>query len=234
MTERIVALDFSGTVIKPEAAEKANLERYKVLGLEAPSEEEHKAHHANQSHYDVIKERIGELYGLKDGMKLEHVQTHGQKLSLTGKEAKTMVMTDLFRNASFRVAKEQGLELFPEGMAEALQAIKEKGFKLAIFSGTRTDIITGMLEITGFPVKFDFVFGQDPVLSQDDKQQLIDELSKYGKVEFIVGDKLSDLEPAKKLGAKSIFVKWGHPTGGEEEFADFTVKSAAELPEIIK
>jgi phosphoglycolate phosphatase-like HAD superfamily hydrolase len=232
--ERIVAFDFSGTVIKPEAAEKANLKRFKLLGLPAPSDEEHKKMHGGKSHYDLLKERIGEVYGLTDEMKLEHVPSYGERMALPGKEAKTMIMTDLFRNASFEVAKEEGLSLYPEGMVEALQAIKEKGFKLAIFSGTRTDIITGMLEITGFPIKFDFVFGQDAVLSQDDKQAIIDDLSKHGKIEFVVGDKMDDLLPAKEVEAKSIFVTWGHPLGGEEDYADFVVKKAAELAEIIK
>ena len=232
--DRIVALDFSGTIIKPEAAEKANLKRFKWLGIPEPSEKDHKEMHGGKSHYEILKERIGEVYGITDEMQLDHVPSFGEKMALPGKDAKTMIMTDLFRNASFEVAKEDGLSLYPEGMVEALRAIKEKGFKLAIFSGTRTDIITGMLEITGFPVKFDFIFGQDAVLSQDDKQAIIDELSRHGKIEYVIGDKMDDLLPAKEVEAKSIFVTWGHPVGGEEEAADFVVRKAIDLAEIVK
>lgn len=45
---------------------------------------------------------------------------------------------------------------------------------------------------------------------------------------------MADLEPATMVGAKSIFFKGGHPTGGEEEFANFTISDAKELRDIIK
>ena len=95
-------------------------------------------------------------------------------------------------------------------------------------------IITGILAIVKCPVKFDFVVGQDPVLSRDNNEFLVDELSKEGEVKYLIGDKMYDLKPAEKINAKSVFVTWGHPTGGEEEFADFTVKDAKELVKVIE
>jgi phosphoglycolate phosphatase-like HAD superfamily hydrolase len=41
------------------------------------------------------------------------------------------------------------------------------------------------------------------------------------------------LKPAKKVKAKSIFVKWGHFSGGEEKFADFSIAKAKDLEDII-
>ena len=70
-------------------------------------------------------------------MKIEGVQNYGQEFEVDGKEMKTIIMTDLFRDCSFAVAKEEGLSLYPEGMIEALQEIKKRGFKLAKLTRTK-------------------------------------------------------------------------------------------------
>lgn len=234
MADKIVVIDFSGTLIKPFVAEEANLKRYSILGIPKPSEEEHKKLHGTKEHYNILKEHIARNYGLEDDTKISYIQNYGKEIELSGSDVKTIIMTDLFRIAMYEVAKQNGLNIFVDGIADALKSIKNKGYKLAIVSGIRKDIITGMLAITKFPVSFDYIYGQDPVLSRDDNQMLNEELAKQGTIEYVIGDKLSDLEPAKKLGAKSIFVKWGHPTGGEEDFADYTIENAKQLEEIIK
>ncbi len=58
-------------------------------------------------------------------------------------------------------------------------------------------------------------------------------LQAKGKIVFVLGDKLSDLERGKVPGVKTIFVKWGHPEGGEEEIADHTINHPKELEKII-
>ena len=232
MTERIVVVDFSGTLTKPSLAEEANVRRCKILGTSVPDIEEHKKQHGTKAHYDVLKQKIEEKYGLRDDMKSTYVQNYGNEIELSGKDMKTIIMTELFKIANFEIAAEKGLNIFMAGMVDALKKVKDKGFKLAIVSGTRSDIITGLFSITKIPVKFDYVYGQDPVLSKD-SEKLLDKLAEKGEIAFIIGDKLSDLKPAKKFNAKSIFVKWGHPTGGEEEFADYSVSSAEEIEEII-
>ena len=234
MADNIVVIDFSGTLIMPFVAEEANIKRYKNLGMNLPSEKEHKEMHATKAHYEIVKQHIAQDYGITDDMKIYYVQNYGSEIKLSGKDVKTIIMTDLFRNAMYQVAKEHGNNIFAEGIANVLQKIKSRGYKLAIISGIRKDIITGMLAITKFPVSFDFIYAQDPVLSRDDNKFLNQELAKQGKIAFIIGDKADDLIPAKNLGAKSIFVKWGHPTGGEETMADFTVEKPEEILEIIK
>jgi len=233
MTEKIVVVDFSGTLTKPSLAEEANVRRCKILGTSVPDIEEHKKQHGTKAHYDILKQKIEEKYGLRDDMKTSYVQNYGDEIELSGKDMKTIIMTELFKIANFEIAVEQGLDIFMDGMVEALKKVKDKGFKLAIVSGIRSDIITGLFSITKFPVEFDYVYGQDPVLSREDSEKLLDKLAENGEIAFIIGDKLSDLTPAKKFNAKSIFVKWGHPTGGEEEFADYSVSSAEEIEKII-
>ena len=190
--------------------------------------------HSTKEHYDIIRKHIAEAYGIGDDMKISFMQNRGGEVELSGRDVKTMIMTDLFRNAMYLVAKEHGKRIYADGVLETLKLIQKRGFKLAIVSGIRKDIITGMLAITNCPVKFDYIYGQDPVLSRDDNELLDKELAKHGKISYIVGDKLDDLKPAKKLGAKSIFVTWGHASGGEKEFADYTISKPKELEKIIK
>lgn len=233
MADKIVVVDFSGTLTMPFVAEEAHLLRCDMIGLKRPTPEEHKKQHGTKAHYDIIKEHLAKKFGVSDEMKVRYVQNYGKEIELSGKDIKTMIMTDLFRDANYQIAAEKGLKMFPEGMLNALLAVQKKGYKLAIVSGTRTDIITGIFAITKCPVKFDYVYGQDPVLSRDDSEKLLAELAKKGQIMWIIGDKMSDIEPAKKFGAKTIFVKWGHPTGGEEEFADFSISDAKEIEKII-
>jgi phosphoglycolate phosphatase-like HAD superfamily hydrolase len=232
--EKIIVIDFSGTLIKSFVVEEANLKRYEILGIPKPSKEEHRKLHSTKEHYNIIRKYIAEAYGINDEMKIVFVQNHGGEIELSGRDVKTMIMTDLFRNAMYLVAKEHGKKIYADGILETLKLIQKRGFKLAIVSGIRKDIITGMLAITNCPVKFDYIYGQDPVLSRDDNLQLNNELAKHGKINYIIGDKLDDLKPAKKLGAKTIFVSWGHASGGEKEFADYTVDKPSELEKIIK
>ena len=227
-------VDFSGTLVKPFVAEEANLNRYKSLCLAPPSEQDRKRHHGTKEHYDPLRARIGEMYGIRSDMTFRFLQTHGFEIELTGTEYETMIMTDRFRDEAFKIAKERGLKIFSDGMIDSLRAIQRRGYKLAIVSGMRLDIITGLLEITLCPVKFDFIYGQDPVLSRDDNSLLTEELAKQGTIEYIIGDKMADLEPATMVGAKSIFFKGGHSTGGEEQFADHTIARAKELEGIIR
>ena len=234
MADKIIVVDFSGTLIKSFVAEQANLKRYELLGIQKPSEAEHKRLHGTKKHYDVIKQHIADKFGISDDMLISFVQNYDGEVELSGKDVKTIIMTDLFRDCMYLVASENGKKIYADGILDSLKLVQSRGYKLAIVSGIRKDIITGLLAITKCPIKFDHIYGQDPVLSRDDNQQLNDELAKKGTIQYIIGDKLDDLRPAKKLKAKSIFVKWGHPTGGEEDFADYSIDTPDELKKIIQ
>ncbi len=228
---KIVAIDFSGTLILPFVAEKANLKRYDILGIAKPSEAEHKVLHGTKDHYRIIKDHIAKKLGVTENMRIQYAQKDGTVLNLKGKEVQTLIMTDLFRDGMYAIAREKGLNIFAPGILEALAKICKK-HKLAIVSGIRTDIISGMLAITNCRVKFDYILGEDPFLGGNN-DKMLQELLLKGKIEFIIGDKFDDLRPARKLGAKAIFVTWGHPTGGEEKIANFVVKDAREIEKII-
>jgi phosphoglycolate phosphatase-like HAD superfamily hydrolase len=232
--KKIIVVDFSGTLVKGFLVEKANLLRYKILDIPAPNDKKHKKMHATKSHYNDIKTHLEKVCGIKKNMTIKYNEIKGKQITLTGEEIETTLFTDMFKYCMYHTANLYGQKIYDKNFLLALKKIKKSGYKLAIVSGIRTDIVSGILQITNCPIKFDYIYGQDPVLSQDDNLKQIITLTKIGKIFYIIGDKMSDIKPSKKVNAKSIFVTWGHPTGNEEKFANYTISKGKELLQIIK
>ncbi len=216
---KTIAFDFSGTLIKTEIIEEANKLRADILQRALPTKEEH-AHSENL--YKINREFVEKLTGLNSSIKYRGNNLEESELSK--EEAQNQISTTLFQMGMYMAAKKHQKDIFVEGILEQLKKLKGKGYKIAIVSGIRTDIISGMLKIAKIDL-FDFIKGQPPKLGLSN-EELLKELDD---VIAFVGDKFSDLEPANKLGIKSIFVKWGHPTGGEEEISKVVVEKVEEL-----
>ena len=230
MKQKIVLVDFAGTLVKGGIIEEANVFRAKVLQKSLPTKRQHSM---PEAFYKVNREFVEKLTGLKADAKVKYRENDLDFLELTGEQVQNQISTNLFQIGMFMAAKKYGKKIVPDGLIEQLQRIKKIGYKLAIVSGVRTDIISGMLEIAGIPVKFDYIYGQPPVLGFENQEIDVRELQKKGKIEYLLGDKLSDLERAPE-GAKLIFVKWGHPSGGEEKIADYIISKPRELENIVK
>lgn len=230
MTDKIVVVDFAGTLVKAEIIEEANEFRAKVLQRSLPTKEEHAK---PEELYKVNREFVEKLTGLKKDMKVFYRENNLEFMNIPAEQYQNQISTNLFQIGMYGVAKKYGLKIFPEGFIEQLRRLKELGYKLAIVSGVRTDIISGMLQISELDFEFDYIYAQPPILGVSNEDNLM-ELKKQGEISYFIGDKLSDLKPARKVGVKSIFAKWGHPTGGEEDFADYSIESPEELGKIIK
>ena len=225
--EKIIVVDFAGTLIKPEIIEEANKYRAEILAKALPSEEEH----ANPEElYKVNREFVEKLIGIKSDAKIKYRENDLDNIELSGEQLQNQIATNLFQIGMYIAAKKYKENIFPEGLIDELKKIKQK-YALAIVSGVRTDIISGMLLIAGCDL-FDYIYGQPPILGVTNEQNF-KELKQKGEIIFLMGDKYSDLEPAKKLNAKTIFVRWGHASGGEEEIADFTIEKPEEISKII-
>lgn len=211
---KLVVLDFSGTITNKDIAKEASNRRFEWLGKNVDQKWLEKALATNE-HYKVNKELISKYTGIIDDKEL------------------TIFMTEFFKYHTLGVVNERKDKSFQEGIIIVLSKIKKKGYKLAIVSGTRTDIIKDVFKITGNDGLIDYIFGQPPELGISN-ETLLEECSKKGEIKFLIGDKITDLIFAKKYRAKSIYVTWGHPLGGEKEKADFTVSKPEELLKIIK
>jgi phosphoglycolate phosphatase-like HAD superfamily hydrolase len=230
MKENIILIDFAGTLIKAEMIEEANVFRANVLQRSLPTKDEH----ANSEKlYEVNREFVEKLTGLKSDTKIKYRKNDLDFMELTGKEVQNQISTNLFQIGMYMVAKKYGKSIFPEGLIEELQRIKRLGYKLAIISGVRTDIISGMLQIAETNVEFDYIYGQPPKLGVKNQEADIEELKMKGLIKYSLIDNLSDLERIKTDGCKSIFVKWGHPSGKEENNADYSISNSKELNKII-
>lgn len=219
----MIVVDFAGTLVKTEVIDEANRFRAKVLERGLPTKEEH----GNPKElYKINREFVSKLTGIREDMQIHYRKNDNTNMELKGEGVLNQISTTLFQIGMYMVAKKYGKEIFYPGMVEELGRVKDKG--LAIVSGVRTDIISGIMRITGIKI-FQEVIGQAPALGLSNTE-LLEQLQD---VEFVIGDKLSDIEPAKKLGARSVFVKWGHASGGEEEAADYIVNEPKDLRQIL-
>jgi len=229
--EKIIIIDFAGTLVKAEVIEEANEFRSKVLQRSLPTKKEHSD---PELVYKANREFVEKLTGITKDMKINYRENDLDFMELDGEQVQNQIATNLFQIGMYMAAKKYGKNIIPEGFIEQLQRIKSLNYKLAIVSGVRTDIISGMLQIAQIKIDFDYMYGQPPILGMENQEDAIKELQSKGNVEYNVGDKISDLERTKLTNAKTIFVKWGHPAGGEEEIADYIIKKPKELGGIIK
>ncbi len=222
MTDKFIAIDFAGTLVTPEFINKANEFRAQILDRALPTKKEHTN---PEELYKNNRELVEKLTGLSANHDVLRTELTGEVIEVPGEAFQNIIATNLFMVGCFQAAKELGMRSFPKGLDVELLSLQERGFKLAIVSGVRTDIIAGVLAITGFPVVFDDILGQPATLGVSGIQQL----EELPKVAWMIGDKESDAQDAKAVGAKSAFVSWGF---GEDVKADLAVITPADLKKI--
>ena len=223
--KNIIAVDFAGTLVRKEIIDEANLFRAQVLQRGLPSAQEHARNRLLYQHNQELVER---LTGVTKKHRILYRSNAGEEVVLKGEQAQNQIATNLFQIGMYMVAKKHGKNIFAPKLLDVLKKMKKKGYALAIVSGVRTDIISGMLEIVGVSSLFNYIKGQPPMLGIRN-EELLKELSTKGRIIAVVGDKKDDILPAKKMGVKTVFVIWGTPQGGEEKVAKVVVREAKEL-----
>lgn len=233
MDKEIVILDFAGTLIKPDVVEEANRFRAEVLMKKFPAAEEHSS---PEELYRNNRQAVEKLTSLKSGSTIKYRKNDLGFMELSGMQVQNQISTNLFQIGMYMQAAKHKHNIFVAGMIEQLQRMQETGYKLAIISGIRTDIISGVLEISGMPVRFDYIYGQPPVLGEGNQEQDIRDIQAKGRVAYAVGDKMSDLERVRKCSrnASLIFARWGHASGAEEKLANHIADEPKQLEEFIK
>ena len=211
--KRIIVFDFSGTMVHREIAEEAAKRRLKWLGKKVTTDYLRKALPKNK-HYKLNKDLLSKYTGIKDDKIL------------------TVLSTDLFKIHMFAVANEKKKKIFRSGILDALKKLKKDRYQIAVMSGVRSDIIYGMMKITKTDNLIDYICAQNPTLDYPN-EKLLECIKGVGKIEYVIGDKMSDIQAAKRVGAKAIFLKGGHRTGGEEKKADFVIDSTKHIIEVI-
>ena len=130
-----------------------------------------------------------------------------------------------------------------DGIPELLQKLKEKGKHLVVATSKPEEYSIKIIEHFGLSKYFDFVCGSNMDESRSKKDEVIAyALQRCGLGEsdksrvLMVGDRLHDIEGARKNGLKSCGVLFGYGSRQEleEAGADFIVESVKELLELVK
>lgn len=223
---KLLVIDFAGTLIKQEVIQEANKLRADVLNKTLPTSDEH-AH--EQQLYKNNQEALQAITGLDKNITATAITL--EEKTLSADETHNAIATTLFQLGLYEQANKQQTNIYTQGILPALTKAKAAGYELAITSGVRTDIITGVLAITNQQHLFTHVHGQPPQLGISNESHLR-VLASKGTISYVLGDKQSDLTPAKKHAATTIHAAWGATTGDEE--ADYTITDANQLIDLLQ
>ena len=127
-----------------------------------------------------------------------------------------------------------------DGVEELLNTLKQNGFTICLTTTKPYVMARKILGFTGLDRYFDAVCGANLDGSMSDKLDLINEsLKQSGFTDrnraCMIGDRLYDVEGAKKAGVWSIGVTYGFGTREEleEAGADFLADSPAEIGRLL-
>lgn len=130
----------------------------------------------------------------------------------------------------------EGTAAFP-GVAEALDALRERGISLAVLSNKQDRFTKAIIEKL-FPGVFAEVWGQSDYPTKPDPAAALEIARRLG-VEpaecAFVGDSDVDMKTAKNAGMRSVGVSWGYRDVDvlREAGAKAVVSNAAELPNAL-
>lgn len=119
------------------------------------------------------------------------------------------------------LAKDTGIPLF-EGAREALHALAEAGYKLAVATGKSRVGLERALEATSMRPYFDYSRCADECLSKPHPQMLLEIMARLdtdATRTLMIGDTSHDLLMAQNAGVASLAAGYGaHPTAHLMEF----------------
>ena len=122
-----------------------------------------------------------------------------------------------------------------DGLPQLLKEWKDKGVRLCVASGKPQFAIELLLEKFGLKDLFEKICGASGAERDADKSQKV-RAAALEKDAVMVGDRLFDMEAAKKVGLRAVGVTYGF--GSEEELeaagADRLAKDAEELKAAVE
>ena len=120
-----------------------------------------------------------------------------------------------------------------DGAAEALDALKEKGFQMVILSNSRA--VTGEAHFAEFGLAKWFLKWYDSEsCGWLPKAEIIKQVRKDHPGDLImIGDRYADLEAAKAVNAPFIGCAYGFASPGELDGADYLAETVTDIPGIV-
>lgn len=119
-----------------------------------------------------------------------------------------------------------------DGIAEALEAMRAAGYRLAVVTAKNEDNARKILEHLPFGRCFDEIVGSTSDGRLDHKAELIAEALRRLQLQasqcFMIGDRRMDIEGARHHGMRNIGVLWGF--GDESELREAGAEQLATMP----
>lgn len=126
--------------------------------------------------------------------------------------------------------------LFP-GIPEALDALRERGHRLAVATAKRHDEAATVVRGLGLAGRFDAVVGSDRARGVRSKTDVlracVEELGARPARIAMVGDRHHDVRAARELGAFSIGVAWGYGARAELDGAHAIANAPRDLLDLV-
>lgn len=105
------------------------------------------------------------------------------------------------------------LQAYP-GTKDVLNHFREQGFKMAVTSSKKTDIIVKMIAKLGFNSYFDALLGEDTVMHKkpapDMALKAMELLNLKPEETIVVGDSKYDIEMGNAAGCTTIYALYGY------------------------
>lgn len=140
----------------------------------------------------------------------------------------------------FNISHHDELVLEYDGVYEAIRALYEEDYKLAVVSTKMYDVIMKGLKLTGLDKYFQVVIGLDQVkTAKPDPEGIEMALALLGSEPdeaIMVGDNLHDIFAGKNAGTKTAGVSWciKGPEYLSQFEPDYMLKTMGDLLEIVR
>jgi phosphoglycolate phosphatase len=96
------------------------------------------------------------------------------------------------------------------GVKHVLEALRWRGYKLAIATTKRTPIAEGLVAAMGLEAYVDFVQGTDGFAHKPEPEVIYRALNRTGSEgAWMIGDTISDIRAGQAAGLKTYAVTWG-------------------------
>ena len=154
------------------------------------------------------------FYGMDEGQAKIAVQKYRERFSPVGKSENKVY----------------------DGIPELLAQLKHEGIQLAVGSSKPEVFVKDILDHFDLAKYFDVIVGSCLDGSMVDKEDIIREVWRRigGKEETImIGDRIFDVEGAKKAGVPCVAVTYGFGSESELASADFQADSVNSLEEVL-
>jgi len=218
--KKIIAVDFSGTLVREIASDKAHYEWFAIMAA-ALKDESIKKYAGTKDYFPKIYEVMERYTGLNKEKELDKVLM-------------TKFARNLFQMSFIGMANKLKDKLLVKEFADYLKKLKTEGYEIDLVTTAPEDSVIPILEIVGCEDLFNFIY-KSPLTRKPSKYELLNEFIKdKEKPLCYICNENEDVIVCKELEVTSILVTWDKTTDQKfRKLADYVINNVDELKRII-